>query len=104
MKFSYAPLALLTTIYSCIEACDVPHVSIVVQDQGRTALGTQQAVEFVVPLYTDCDYQSSGAPVAAGGKSVKPNHDHFADLTCSKRTSTCHGHRSDVPRRCLRIR
>ena len=80
MKFSYAPLALLTTNYSCIEPCDVPHVPIVVQDQGRSALGTQQAVEFVVPLYTDCDYQSSGAPVAAGGKSVKPNHDHFADL------------------------
>ena len=104
MKFIYAPLALLATIYGRVEACDVPHVSIVVQDQGRTALGTQQAVEFVVPLYTDCSYQSSGPPVAAGGKSIKPNHDHFADLAYSKRASTCHRYHRDVPRRCFRIR
>jgi hypothetical protein len=104
MKFSYALLMLLATIYRRVEACDVPHVLIVVQDQGRSAFGTQQAVEFVVPLYTNCYYQSSGAPVAASGKSVKPNHNHFADLTYSKQASTCYCYCRDVPQRCLRIR
>ncbi|PVH72513.1 hypothetical protein DL98DRAFT_539117 [Cadophora sp. DSE1049] len=53
MKFSYAPLALLATIYGHVEACDVPHVSIVVQDQGISALGTHLPAHQWSPAVTN---------------------------------------------------
>jgi hypothetical protein len=41
----------------------MPNIMISVQFAGRDVLGSQQFIEFMVPLYSDCGYISPAAPV-----------------------------------------
>ncbi|KAH9205197.1 hypothetical protein DL95DRAFT_470810 [Leptodontidium sp. 2 PMI_412] len=54
------------------KSCEVPHVAMTVQFAGKTSLGTQQASEFVLPLFSDCTYQFPGDAVLASVTGPAP--------------------------------
>jgi hypothetical protein len=63
--YLFSMIALVTA-----KSCEVPHVAMTVQFAGKTSLGTQQASEFVLPLFSDCTYQFPGDAVLASGKWI----------------------------------
>ena len=66
--FSYLYILVGAMAFTAAKSCEVPHVVMTVQFAGKKSLGTQQASEFVLPLFTDCTYQRSGDIVLASGK------------------------------------
>ena len=63
--YLFSMIALVTA-----KSCEVPHVAMAVQFAGKASLGTQQASEFVLPLFSDCTYQFPGDAVLASGKWI----------------------------------
>jgi hypothetical protein len=71
MKISFTTLPLWAISFHVIKACnvDMPNIMLTVQFASRGAFGTPQSTEFMVPLYSGCNYTSPADPVKAGGNS-----------------------------------
>ena len=67
MRTPYIALPVLAILSHVVKACDfdMPNIMMSVQFAGRGFLGSQRSIEFMVPLYSDCDYISPAAPVQA---------------------------------------
>lgn len=67
---SYSFLILSAVALVTVRSCEVPHVTMTVQFGGKPSLGTQQASEFVVPLFSDCTYEDSGDVIFPSSKFI----------------------------------
>jgi hypothetical protein len=69
MKFLSAFLSLAALLSKTAKACqyDLPNILLSVEFAEGNALGPQQSTEFLVPLYSDCEYSIPAGPVQAGG-------------------------------------
>jgi len=68
MRTLYIALPVLAILSHVVKACDfdMPNIMMSIQFAGRGVLGSQLSTEFMVPLYSDCDYISPAEPVQAG--------------------------------------
>jgi len=81
MKVPFITLPLWAILFYIVKACniDMPNIMLAVQFAGRGAIGTQQSTEFLVPLYSDCDYVSSASPVQASNNPHRKNRDYLTN-------------------------
>jgi hypothetical protein len=81
MKVPFITLPLWAVLFYIVKACDInmPNILLAVQFAGRGAIGTQQSTEFLVPLYSDCDYVSLASSVQASNNPHHKNRDYFTN-------------------------
>jgi hypothetical protein len=68
MKTLYIALPVLAILSHIVKAYDFNMLNIMmsIQFAGRGVLKSQQSIEFIVPLYSDCNYISLVEPVQTG--------------------------------------